>query len=73
MKELDERGVPGCFVVTTEFERAAASQARSIGFEPAIVWVGHPIQNRTAAELEQLAVDALEPILAALTTAPGAS
>ena len=48
MKDLDERGVPGCFVVTTEFEQAADSQSRSIGFEPAIVWTPHPIQNRTA-------------------------
>ena len=81
MKELDARGIPGCFVVTTEFAQAAASQSRSIGFEPAIVWVPHPIQNRTAAELEQLAEDTLEAILAAITapadaasagTAPGA-
>ena len=67
MKELDERGVPGCFVVTREFEQAAESQARSIGFEPAIVWTPHPIQNRTAAELEQLAEDSLEAILSAIT------
>ena len=70
MKELDARGIPGCFVVTTEFERAAEAQSRSIGFEPAIVWVPHPIQNRTAEELERLAEESVAPILAALT-APG--
>ena len=67
MKDLDDRGIPGCFVVTTEFEQAAASQSRSIGFAPAIVWTAHPIQNRTEAELEQLAEDALPAILRALS------
>ena len=67
MKDLDARGVPGCFVVTTEFEEAAASQCHSLGFEPAIVWTPHPIQNRTGAELEQLARDTLDGRLAAIT------
>jgi hypothetical protein len=31
------------------------------------VWVSHPIQNRTAAELEQLAEEAIDPILATIT------
>lgn len=31
------------------------------------MWVPHPIQNRTAAELEQLAEDAIDPILAMIT------
>ena len=59
--------MPGCFVVTNEFRDAAASQCRSLGFEPAIVWVAHPIQNRTPEELEQLAEEAMGPVLAALT------
>ncbi len=71
MRELDARGIPGCFVVTTEFEQAAAAQSRSLAFEPAIVWVPHPIQNRTASELERLAEESVAPILAALT-APSA-
>ena len=55
LRDLDERGVPGCFVITTEFEAAARSQSRPLGFESASVWVPHPIQNRTASELEELA------------------
>ena len=51
----------------TAFREAAAFQIRSLGFDPAIVWVPHPIQNRTPAELERLAADALEPVLQALT------
>jgi hypothetical protein len=58
-------------VATTEFRDAAVVQARSLGFEPAVVWVEHPIQNRTAAELEALADTAIEPILDALTSGGG--
>jgi hypothetical protein len=64
---LDDRGVPGCFVVTTEFREAAKQQASTLGFEPAIVWVPHPIQNRTSAELERIAEESIESILAAIT------
>ena len=42
------------------------SQSLSLGFEPAIVWVPHPIQNRTASELEELADAAISPILSTL-------
>jgi len=42
-------------VATTEFKRAAAAQAQSLGFEPNIIWVEHPIQNRTEAELCRIA------------------
>ena len=71
MKELDERGVPGTFVVTTEFREAAESQANALGFEPAIVWVDHPIQNRTPAELEALADRAVDSILETITERAG--
>ena len=54
--------------MTTEFREAASAQARSLGFEPAIVWVDHPIQNRTPAELEELAERAIGPILELLTS-----
>ena len=45
------------------------SQARTLGFEPGIVWVPHPIQNRTEAELERLADEALDAILSMITSA----
>ena len=65
---MDERGIPGLLVATTEFRDAAAAQSRSLGFEPAVVWVDHPIQNRTTAELEELAERAIAPILEMLTS-----
>ena len=56
-------GVPGVLVATTEFRDAAAAQCRSLGFEAGIVWVDHPIQNRSAEELAALADGAVESIL----------
>lgn len=67
MKDLDGRGIPGTMLATTEFEDAAKTQARSIGFMPAIVYVEHPIQNRTKEELAAIAEEAIEPILANIT------
>jgi hypothetical protein len=68
MRNLDERGVPGVMIATTAFEQAAAVQSASLGFEPAIVFVPHPIQNRTDAEIQAVADDALEAIVGAMTT-----
>ena len=70
MADLDRRGVPGVMVATEAFRDAAEAQADSLGFEPAIVWVPHPIQNRSAEELKQIAADAMAPILAMLTAKP---
>jgi hypothetical protein len=69
LTDLDSRGVPGVNMVTTEFRGAADAQSQALGFEPAIVWVPHPIQNRTPAELAALADHAIEPLLASLTAA----
>ena len=38
----------------------------SLGFEPAVVYVPHPIQNRTPAETVALAYQAFANVLAAL-------
>ncbi len=66
---LDSRGIPGVSVVTTGFTDAVAAQSQALGFEPAIVYVPHPIQNRTADELDQIADRAIESALALLTSA----
>lgn len=71
MFELDTRGVPGCFVLTTAFEQAARVQCEALGFEPAMVWLEHPIQNRTPAELQALARNCLQDVLANLTSQDG--
>ena len=44
-----------------------AAQSTALGFEPAIVFVPHPIQNRTAEELNRIADGAIEKALRLLT------
>lgn len=66
---FDTLGLPGVSVVTTEFRDAVAAQTRALGFDPAIVYVPHPIQNRTPAELAALADAAIAPALARLVAA----
>ena len=41
-------------------------QSRALGFEPAMVWVEHPIQNRSEAELEAMADEAFTAVLKSL-------
>jgi hypothetical protein len=67
MKDLDGRGIPGAMIATTEFEDAANKQGTAIGFMPGIVYVPHPIQNRTAEELKDIAEQAIAPILDKIT------
>ena len=56
--------------MTVEFAPAAAAQARSLGFEPALCLVPHPIQNRTAEELERIADETVERILELICDTP---
>jgi hypothetical protein len=65
---FDSRGIPGISVVTTGFTDAVAVQSKALGFEPAILYVPHPIQNRTADELKKIADDVVEPALRMLTS-----
>jgi hypothetical protein len=46
---------------------AGAAQARALGFQPAAVFVPHPIQDRTDAEMSALAEAALEEVATRLT------
>jgi hypothetical protein len=65
--DLEGRGLPGVFVASSEFVEAAAAQAAALGFEPAAVFVPHPIQDRTDDEMRALADAAVEEILSALS------
>jgi hypothetical protein len=66
---FDGRGIPGISIVTTGFTDAVAVQSKALGFEPAVLYVPHPIQNRTADELKKIADDAIEPALRLLSAA----
>ena len=67
VKNMEERGVVGVGVASTEFIQAAAAQNRSLGYEPAVVFVPHPIQDRTDAEMRALADQAFAAILKAVS------
>ena len=54
-------------IVTTEFVDGVTAQSDSLGFEPAVVYVPHPIQNRTTAEIEAIADQVFDKVVKALT------
>lgn len=65
---LEGLGVVTAFLASTEFVAASDAQATALGYAtvPA-VFVPHPIQDRTDAEMAALADAALEEVLAAVT------
>jgi alkanesulfonate monooxygenase SsuD/methylene tetrahydromethanopterin reductase-like flavin-dependent oxidoreductase (luciferase family) len=65
---LEALGIPSVFIASTEFIDAADAQAKSLGADPARVFVPHPIQDRTDDELRELADAAVDEIIAAVTT-----
>ena len=67
MANLEGRNIPTVAVATEEFVQAAEAQASALGFDPAYIWVPHPIQDRTDTELKALAERHIDAILAALT------
>ncbi len=69
--DLEARGVPSVFVATVEFVDGAIAQARALGADPAAVYVAHPIQDRTDAEMTELADRAVDEILANLVRQDG--
>ena len=58
--------MPGVFVATVAFTDGAEAQARALGTDPAAVYVEHPIQDRTDAELVSIADQAFEAVVGAL-------
>ena len=68
MLELDRRNIPGAMIATSAFESAVDAQAAVWAFKPAVVYVPHPLQNRSDQEVATLADEAWEAILAAITS-----
>ncbi len=54
-KDLEDRGVVAAFVASDAFEDGAETQARALGVEPVAIYVPHPIQDRTDAEMVEIA------------------
>ncbi len=61
--DIESRGIPGGYVASTEFEEATRIQGIALGYEPAVVYVQHPIQDRTNDEMIQLADDAYDRVV----------
>ena len=61
--DLDGRGIPGGMIATTAFAQAARAQSDALGFEPAVIYVPHPIQDRSDAEIRTIADDAVDAVL----------
>ena len=55
MANLEARGIPTVGVATTEFIQSAEAQAKALGTDPALVFIPHPVQDRTDDELRALA------------------
>ena len=54
-------------VASRPFEDAASVQSEKLGLDVARVFVSHPIQDRTDAEMRTIADDAVEALLESLT------
>jgi hypothetical protein len=65
---MERRGVPGVFVASGVFVDAAQTQGEAIGFQPERLFVEHPIQDRTDAEMAEIADKAVEALVAKLTS-----
>jgi hypothetical protein len=68
---LDSSGIPALIVASTAFVQAAEVQAKALGYDPTIVWVPHPIQDRTDAEVRAIADKAFDEIVGRMTGARG--
>ena len=67
--DLERRGIPSVFVATVQFVDGAEVQGKALGFDPAAVWVEHPIQDRTDDEMVAIADKAFDELIEQLVTA----
>ena len=64
---LDSSGIPALIVASTAFVQAADVQSKKLGYDPTIVWVPHPIQDRTDPELKAMAEQFYDEIVTKMT------
>jgi len=67
--DLERRGIPAVFVATVQFIDGAEVQGKALGFDPAAVWVEHPIQDRTDDEMVSIADKAFDELIEQLVAA----
>ncbi len=62
-------GVPSVLVASEEFTTAVEAQRQALGTMPTVVYVPHPIQSLSDAEMESLADAHFDTILGSLLEA----
>ena len=62
--DLESRGIPGGYILTEEFREADIAQSKSLGYNAKKVFVEHPIQDRSDAEMGVIAEKAFDEVLA---------
>ena len=67
--DLEGRGIPGGYILTEAFRAADQAQARSLGYDAMKVFVEHPIQDRTDAEMGVIAEQAFAEVVAMICDA----
>ena len=67
IKGLESLGTASVGIATTEFVDAAEIQNKYLGYAPEVVFVPHPIQDRTKEEIRNLAENAFEKIVGAVS------
>ena len=65
------RGIPAAYVASDAFYQAAAAQAEALGYNPAAVFVPHPVQDRTDEEIRALAANVESDLLASISAEAG--
>jgi len=63
MSEMELRGLATVFVATVEFVDGAERQQAALGANLAAVFVEHPIQDRTDAEMRGIAERATDELI----------
>jgi hypothetical protein len=66
--DLEGRGIPSVYVASSEFKAAGEAQATALGYDPAAVFVPHPIQDRSDGEMREIAHAAVQDLIAAITS-----
>ena len=64
--DLEARGLPTVFVASDQFVSARQAQAEALGTDPAVVWLTHPIQDRTDDEMVAHADAVVDALISAL-------
>lgn len=70
LAEYEAFGVPSVLVASEQFQSATTAQATALGTTPAAVYVAHPIQDRTDAEIDAIADAVVDQLLAAIVMEP---